>query len=144
VKICRYGRRIEKYFTDGRFGSKRKALEAAMLHRDTISATISSAEYAIWKRNVKRPDNKTGVVGVGRYIRREKTSHGIWECPVWEAFWHDADNERKGLRFSVCRYGEGQAKRLACKARREVMAEVERELLRRESLLKYVTRARRD
>jgi AP2 domain len=131
VKIRRHNRTIYKYFTDGRYGGKRKALLAAKAYRDNLLNAISGPEYAIWKRNIKRPDNTSGLAGVGRYIKRERTRDGTWECPVWEAFWHDADGKRHGRRFSVLRFGEDQAKRLARKVRREAVMEVEEEIRRR-------------
>jgi hypothetical protein len=134
VKVRRRGQIVHKYFSDGRHGGSRKAFNAAKAYRDTLMAVVSDAEYAIWKRNVKRPDNKSGVVGVARYIKRYKARDGLSEYPVWEAFWHDADSKQHHRRFSVKEFGENKARRLACKARREEMAEVRQELIRRKKI----------
>jgi 1,2-phenylacetyl-CoA epoxidase PaaB subunit len=134
VQIRRRGRAINKHFTDSRHGGKRKALAAAKDYRDRLVRKVSGAEYAIWKRSIKRPDNKSGVVGVARFVRCAKSRYGTWQYPVWEAFWHDADGKKHGRRFSVIKLGEGQAMRLALKTRREAMKEVEQELVRRRKI----------
>ena len=131
IKIRRRDRVIYKYFTDALYGGKAKALKAAKAYRDALMKKISGADYAMWRRTKMRPNNTSGVVGVGRYIKSEKTGRSLLEYPLWEAYWVDADGKRRSKRFLVHQFGERKAKRLAREIRVEKMEEVRRELLRR-------------
>jgi hypothetical protein len=127
VNLKRRGKYMYEYFWDEAYGGKEKALKAAKAWRDSLMGAVSGVDYTIWRRNRMHKGNKSGVVGVGRYIARDKSA----KRPVWQAFWHTADGVRQSCKFSVLRYGEKHAKQLACKARRKAMEEVRHELVRR-------------
>lgn len=127
VTLKRRGKYLHKYFSDSVHGGKKQALAAAKAHRDRLMAEISDADYAIWRRNRMQTRNRSGTVGIGRYVKRDTGR----ERPYWQAFWHDADGIRRTCQFGVLKYGERQARALASAARRKAMEEVREELVRR-------------
>lgn len=127
VNLKRRNKYMYKYFRDDAHGGKEKALKAAKAWRDSLMGAVSGAEYTMWRRNRKHKGNKSGVVGVGRYIARDEWG----KRPFWQAFWHTADSVRRSCKFSVLRHGEKHAKQLACEARRKAMEDVRKELVRR-------------
>lgn len=126
VVLKRRGKYLHEYFTDGVHGGKEKALAAAKAYRDRLMAETSDADYVVWRRNRMQKRNRSGEVGIGRYIKRD----GKRERPYWQAFWHDADGKRRACHFSVLKYGERRAKALAREARQDAMQDVREELLR--------------
>ena len=66
------------------------------------------------QHNRIRPLNTSGIVGVGRYVKYGKQGN---ELPFWRAFWTDKEGQQRSRIFSIGRYGEEEAKRLACNAR---------------------------
>jgi hypothetical protein len=127
VNLKRRGKYMFKVFRDDAHGGKVKALKAAKAWRDSLMRAHSGADYTIWRRNRTHKGNRSGVVGVGRYIARDNGG----KRPFWLAFWHTADGVRQSSKFSVLKYGEKHAKQLACEARRNGMEELRRELVRR-------------
>jgi hypothetical protein len=126
VGIRRRNERRHKYFSDSVYGSKDAALKAAIAYRDTLLQNLSGVDYSLWRRDVKRPNNTSGLIGVGRYVARSKNSPT--EHPYWQAFWRDAEGKRCSRTFMISQYGENMAKERAIEARREGIMEVERVL----------------
>jgi hypothetical protein len=67
-------------------------------------------------------DNTSGMVGVGRYIAREMAGGKAVERAFWQGFWIGDDGRRRSRKFRVAKYGEKQAKALACAAREQALA----------------------
>ena len=112
VKLRRRGRAHRKFFSDARFGGKRKALRAAREHRDELVARLPT-ETTADRRDRMTDRNTSGVVGVRRV---ERQRHGrLYES--WVAQWTDDDGLRRTLSFSVDVYGEDEARDLALFAR---------------------------
>jgi hypothetical protein len=111
---------IVKTFSDSLHGGKRKALKTAVEYRDELLRQYSPFAHAIWVRTRLRRNNTSGIVGVARYEERANPNTGRTR-EFWLASWvneHGASRKRK---FTVPRYGERHAKRLA-------IAERERQL----------------
>jgi hypothetical protein len=123
VQVKRRNACMHKYFSDNVYGSKDAALEAAIVYRNSFIQDVSGVDYLLWLRNINRPNNTSGIIGVARYVARSKKSQ--YECPYWQAFWKDADGKRRSRTFTIRQYGEEGAKERACEARREAMMEVE-------------------
>lgn len=123
----RRGKSLHKYFADSVWGGKLKALKAARAYRDSLMATNSGAQYVLWRRSWETSRNTSGIVGVGRYVRRG----GSAVSAVWQAFWNSADGVRRSRTFAVKRHGETRARQLACEARKKGMMELRLELVRR-------------
>lgn len=121
VQVQRRGEITIRRFSDGRHGGRQKALEAAIRFRDATLSQLHDARYPVWRRNRKRRNNTSGIVGVGRYVSREQGRRGIVERVSWQAFWDGPDGRRHTRKFSVNLHGERRARDLAPRAREEAM-----------------------
>jgi hypothetical protein len=124
VSLKRRGKALVRNFPDKKYGSKRKALEAAKQHRDLLIAKhppLKRVEFA----NVLRRNNKSGVSGVClvgcKYYLADKTERCLW---YWEAIWPTVPGRHESRRFSVARYGKRRAFEMACEARRKGLSKV--------------------
>jgi len=118
VTIQRRGVIFRRQFSDGVLGGKTRALAAAKAYRDEIVAKyppLSKREHA----EIVKKNNKSGVVGVCRYCasetRQKPSAEKRW---FWVASWVLPDGRAKRIKFSVKKYGEEDAFKLAVKARR--------------------------
>ncbi|MES2948829.1 MAG: AP2 domain-containing protein [Pseudomonadota bacterium] len=127
VAIKRKTEYWHQYFTDSVYGSTGKALKAAKKWRDEKAADLTGVDYAVWKREWMRP-NTSGIVGVYRCVLVRKRAKGIVEPTMWCGYWQNANGTRKSRAFSVAKYGEEGAKRLAVDVRKEGMEDVVRQL----------------
>lgn len=98
-----------KFFADKSHGGKRAALKAAREYEEKLVEANSR------KKPIPSKRNKSGIIGVCR---------GVWleageKVAYWQAAWIDKDGNRKNRKFSVKKYGEDKARKLAIKARRE-------------------------
>ena len=117
---------MHKYFSDNVYGNKNKALKAAIAYRDELIQHVSGIDYLLWRRDIERPNNTSGIIGVGRYKARPRGSQ--IEYPYWQAYWRDADGKRHSRTFTIKLYGEDRAREFACEARRKGLMAVEQEL----------------
>ena len=112
-----------KFFSDNVYGSKKAALQAAKTYRDEYlkeNATKLSKQK-VWRCNLKRRNNTSGIVGVCRFISAHKT-------PYWVAQWADINGTTHRRQFSVKRYGEEEAKELAWCLRKNAMKDLKQNL----------------
>lgn len=109
VRVTRSGTQHAKFFADRQNGGKRKALEAARKHLQKLLKAMPP-ERRIGLMTVR---NSSGRVGVSR----TKSASRGHVYTYWQASWSDGD-ERKSVKFSINKYGEEKAKRLAISARR--------------------------
>lgn len=124
VRIMRKGKLHGDYFSDIDYGSKRKSLIAAKKFRDDLEAKLKGFTNK-QKAKRERSNNTSGVVGV-RYV--EETDKRWDSKPVygyWVAQWSPAKGVRKTKRFSVEKYGNEEAYRLAVKARNKGVSEMQ-------------------
>jgi hypothetical protein len=121
VQVQYRNRVMIRHFSDGLYGGKRKALSAAITCRDELLSQFQDERYEHWRRNRRRSNNTSGIVGVGRYVARETAGGKTVERASWIAFWDGEDGKRHTRKFAVTKYGETRAKALACKARRDAM-----------------------
>jgi hypothetical protein len=111
VVIKRRGRIYTKFFADGQYG-KDAAFQAACIHGRTLLARLPARAKYI--EHCAR--NTSGVVGVGRTRERSKT--GIWHL-YYKARWLTPEGRVIQKKFSVEKYGEAEAFKLATEARQE-------------------------
>jgi hypothetical protein len=123
VQVQRQGEISIKMFSDRLYGGKQKALKAAIEFRDNTLATISNYKYHYQRRSILRRNNTSGIPGVGHYenISNPKTKN---VAIFWAAFWDDEFGVRRQRKFSVLRYGERKAKKLAIAEREKRLKEV--------------------
>lgn len=125
VTIQRRGVIHRRHFSDGTAGGKQKSFLAARAFRDEIIAQyppLSMREYS----SIVKKSNRSGVVGVCRYCASETRDlpedQQRW---FWVASWPMADGKRKRVKFSVKKYGEETAFKMALQAREEALVELD-------------------
>jgi len=112
VKAVRFNIIKTKNFSDTTYGGRDKALQAAIRYRDELLAQTDLFAHQMWLRSVIRRNNTSGIPGVTRCEQRDKRSpNSRYVC--WTAQWTDEHGIRCQRGFSVARYGEHEAKRLA-------------------------------
>lgn len=121
VQVQRNHRITKKFFSDGVYGGKRKALLAAVSFRNQLLAE-AHYEYRIWRRSILRRNNRSGITGVGRYDTIADPKMRRREI-FWLAYWVNEDGSSGKRKFSVLAHGESGARQLA-------IAERERQLKR--------------
>lgn len=112
VRLRQRGVRVSRFFSDARWGSREAALRTAIEFRDRILARRSTETIRVQETVTTR--NQSGVVGVSRI---ENLSSNGTHYTSWQATWSEPDGSRKRVRYSVLRYGDEEAFRLACEAR---------------------------
>lgn len=126
VRVMRRGKGYCKLFSDSVYRGKAKALKAARKYRDELIERLASkviTRKQLARRKTKR--NYSGVVGV-RYVEEtERRGENEYTYGYWEAQWSPSPGVRKKRRFSVKKYGNDKATKLAIKARREGVAQME-------------------
>ncbi len=118
-----------KFFSDGKYGGKQKALELAVAYRDEYQAKHPPPEKKPFK---SKPiaSNTTGVSGVSETYQRSRTGEKI---PCFSVFWAPRKNERKIKRFYHHHYGSrAAALKEAAAFRKEKEAEIMRRAARGE------------
>ncbi len=123
VQLQRQEKIYIKMFSDRLYGGKQKALKAALKFRDDTLALVSNYKYHYHRRSMVRRNNTSGIPGVGYYetIANPHTKH---TAVFWVAFWDDEFGVRRQRKFSVSRYGELKAKKLAIAEREKRLKEV--------------------
>ncbi len=112
VTLQRKGAIIVKRFSDGTYGGKRVALEAAVEYRDSFLARDKPLDHQIWIRTRLRKNNKSGIPGVLRYEITGNPNTGNVRV-YWIAAWTNEHGMTRQRKFSVARYGEEEARLLA-------------------------------
>ena len=116
VRMTRKGKLHSQYFSDQEHGGKRKALTAAMKHRDELETKLKSYSPKQLSKKV-RSNNTSGTPGV----RLVKEVDSRWASePTYEYYvaqWSPEAGVRKTKRFSVKKYGKKKALEMAIKAR---------------------------
>ena len=115
VRVTRNGKTKAKFFPDKSNGGKRAALRSA---KECQGQLLQWAETQEKIRKKPGARNTSGIVGVNRAITGSGEEY-------WQATWVDGSGKRRNAKFSVKKYGEDKAKRMARKARREGLRERE-------------------
>ena len=119
----------QEFFSDKRYGGKRKARQAA---DDRLAEFRRELPDAIEQKGLLTQRNNTGKVGLHAAHNIDKR----WpECEYWSyvASWLDFNQKRINVKFSCQKYGDNVAWELACIAR-------EKELCDREQIIKIYER----
>jgi hypothetical protein len=114
VKLNRKRKRIYRVFNFSQYTSQAECRK----HAETYAREVNEKYPALTRRELAellRPGSTRGMVGV-RKISKEVKGRPY---AFWEASWSPRPNEAKKKLFSVDKYGEKEAKRLAMEARRE-------------------------
>jgi hypothetical protein len=112
VKAVRFNIIKTKNFSDTRYGGRDKALQAAIRYRDELLAQIDHFAHQMWIRSAIPSSNTSGISGVTRCELGDKRSPNS-RYVGWAAQWTNEHGIHRQRWFSVARYGEHEAKRLA-------------------------------
>lgn len=117
------GSKLCEYFGDSKYGGKEKALEAAKRFRDEKEKELTPIFKMLKLRRMNRR-NKSGVVGVHKADKlTRKRSGKTYSYSHWIASWFDPVlGKKRNKAFSISKYGEAEALRLALKARDNAVA----------------------
>lgn len=123
VRVYRYGKTYSRLFSDRKYGDRDAAFEAAHAYRRELEAEVATLpEGAPRRRLIRRnKNNATGVVGISRTFKRDRsgTPHEVYAIS-----WNPEPGTARGTSFSIRKYGEDTAFKLACKLRWEKMREI--------------------
>jgi hypothetical protein len=106
-----------RYFADSLHGGRRLARERALEWRDQVLRRLRPA--SLIRKRFRR--NTTGVIGV--QLARDVSRNGR-PAHRFRASWYENDGRFRMVGFSIAKYGERKAKRLAVHARREAIARI--------------------
>ncbi|MEL6614710.1 MAG: hypothetical protein AAFQ43_03180 [Bacteroidota bacterium] len=123
VRVYRHGKTYSKLFSDRKHGGREEAFEAAVAYRTELEAEVAALPEAAPRRRLIRrnKNNSTGVVGISRTYKRDR--RGI-KHEVYAVSWNPEPGVARGTSFSIKRYGEDTAFRLACELRWSKMKEI--------------------
>jgi hypothetical protein len=121
IVITRNKKTIQEYFYFGVGRSKARARAQAIRRWKEIRKSAPVMTRSVFA-GIERRKSRTGIVGVRR-ITDEVKGHPY---DFWVAVWSNRDGNRKTRKFSVDKHGEDIAKRMAQKARRDGVAQMDR------------------
>lgn len=116
VRVYRGGKTHSRLFSDRTYGGKAEAFEAALAFRRELAAEIAAQPAPEPARRLVRANrlNQTGVTGISRTVKRDR--RGI-EHEVYAVSWNPRPGVARSTSFSIKRYGEDTAFRMACQKR---------------------------
>lgn len=123
VRVYRHGKTYSRLFSDRKCGSKEESFKAALDYRKELEAEVAALPESAPRRRLIRhnKNNSSGVVGISRTYKRDR--RGI-KHEVYAVSWNPEPGVARGTSFSIKKYGEDEAFKLACKLRFEKMQEI--------------------
>ena len=120
VRGYRNGKTYAQLFSDRKLGGKAKALEHARKYRDMLHQKLAAMNKGQLKRRAAFRDsrNKSGVLGV---CRTTKKGPGGVLNEVYSVTWRPKPGIQKCTSFSIRKYGEEKAFKLAVACRKKMM-----------------------
>ncbi|HKW31308.1 MAG TPA: hypothetical protein VJT54_18435 [Verrucomicrobiae bacterium] len=116
VRLQRRGKTYSAFFTDQRYGSRKRALAAAQKHYRKLLAKWGppAQKRRRWWAELRRRKGSSGIVGVQQKRVRQ---HGEVR-KFWVATWSSKPHVVRRKEFSVWKYGSKKARELAVRTRR--------------------------
>jgi hypothetical protein len=116
VRLQRRGKTYSAFFTDIKYGGRRKALAAAQKHYRRLLAKVRVAKWTASSRwtAIRKSMGSCSIVGVHKLVLWRQGK--VWKH--WAATWSPEPYVIRRKTFSVRKYGLREAKRLAIRARR--------------------------
>ncbi|MFU8849077.1 MAG: hypothetical protein ACNA77_10235 [Opitutales bacterium] len=123
VRGYRNGKTYSKLFSDRKCGGKGKAQKLAKQYRDELYTELEAIPKRPRQRRIVISDarNTTGELGVSRTT---KISPGGTKHECYSVSWRPEPGVQKCTSFSIKKYGEKKAFKLAVEHRRKMMREV--------------------
>jgi len=123
VRGYRNQKTYSKLYSDRKCGGKGKALTLAKEYRDELHEELEAMPKVPRQRRIVASDsrNTTGELGVSRSTKTgpNGTKH---EC--YSVSWHPTPGVQKCTSFSIKKYGEKKAFKMAVAHRRKMMREI--------------------
>jgi hypothetical protein len=123
VHLTRRGIHYNKHFSDGVYGGKQEALNAAKEYKDSIISKHSHYTKKDVCSKVRR-NNQSGIAGVGKYASPGRNGKLHW---FWLAYWTDENGSRRQRKFMISTYGEDEAFDRAVKLRKKMLSKMSEE-----------------
>jgi hypothetical protein len=123
VRAYKNGRTFSKLFSDGKWNNRDEALAAAREYRATLNVRLEKIPTKLRGRRVVYRDsrNTTGVLGVSRST---KHTHAGLLSESFAVTWRPEPGMQKCTSFSINKYGEERAFRLAVAFRLKKLREI--------------------
>lgn len=123
VRGYRNGKTYSKLFSDLKCGGKRKALQMAREYRDKLHEDLEKIPPKPRARRIVFRDsrNTTGVLGVCR-TKKKGPNGTVNEC--YSVSWRPEPGVQKCTSFSIRKYGDKKAFRLAVEHRRKMLRQI--------------------
>jgi hypothetical protein len=123
VRVYRHGKTYSRLFSDRKCGGKEEAFQQALAFREELEDEVATLPEAEPKRRLIRHNksNATGVLGISRTFKRDR--HGR-RHEVYAVSWNPEPGKARGTSFSIAKYGEETAFKMACRLRFQKMKEI--------------------
>jgi len=122
VRLQSRGEKFSKFFKDSDYKSKDTALKSA---RRFYNQLCKENPKSTRQDHAERKTVRTGeIIGVRRLLKVDKRWSEEHIYVVWEAKWSHKKYQRRVRTFSIEKYGEEEAKRLAVEARQQGIIEM--------------------
>lgn len=115
-------KRFTEFFNDNKYGGPEKSKEAAIKFRDAIEKEIKEDKSSFQLNKKSKNRNVSGIIGVHKTICTDKKKYGTYKYEYWQAHYPISRNKNKSVKFSINKYGDKDAKRLAIEAREKGLA----------------------
>ena len=120
VRKYRDGKTYSRFFSDSRYNSKTKALQAAQEYRAKLDEKYPPPETTAY-RSKPQKNSSTGVVGVSETFMRSRSGKKI---PCFCVSWRPQKGVSKSKKFSIPAYGRETAFEMAVQFRKEKEVEM--------------------
>lgn len=123
VRVYRHGKTYSKLFSDRKCGGREEAFEEAVEYRKDLEAEVAAMPEAEPRRRLitRNKNNSTGVVGISRTYKKDR--RGV-KHEVYAVSWNPEPGTARGTSFSIKKYGEDTAFKMACRLRFQKMKEI--------------------
>ena len=123
VRGYKNGKVYTKLFSDLKWGGKRKAQKEARQYRDKLYENLAQIPTKPKGRRIVYRDrrNTTGVLGVCRMVKIGLNGNII---KYYSVSWKPAPGVNKATSFSIRKYGEKKAFKLAVALRRKMLRQI--------------------
>lgn len=121
VRLQRNNRKVARTFSDGVWGGKAEAYQAACEFYRQMADIVPALPFAAYCDRLKS-SNRSGIPGVSRHLVKMPSGRRI---PYWYARCPLGLHKTKLAKFSVKKHGEVNAFQLAVKARQDALGMLE-------------------
>ena len=116
IQVRRQSHYYRRDFSDGRHGGSEAALAAAIAYRNQVIAAHPPLAMPAYCAILKKT-NRSGVSGLTRVDRLERSKSRLRRRVFWEAQWPIDRCRSQHRKFSILKYGEEAAFEMALAAR---------------------------